>query len=109
VAAALFELDDAEGPVRDRVLEMETSWRGLLAQLVRQAIEHGHLRNDLDVDQFVFELCGIYLSHHAFLRFVRDRRANARAHAALWSLIDRARPARGRAQAPRRAKTKKMA
>jgi AcrR family transcriptional regulator len=107
VAAAMFELDDTEGPVRDRVLAMETEWRGLLAQLVRQAIEQGHLRDDLEVDQFVFELCGIYLSHHAALRFVRDRRANARAHAALWSLIDRARPARRKAQAPRRAKTKK--
>jgi AcrR family transcriptional regulator len=92
VAAAIFELDDSEGPVRDQVLAMETEWRGLLAQLIREAIALGHLRDDLDVDQMVFELCGIYLSHHAALRFVRDRRANARAHAALWALVERARP-----------------
>ncbi len=35
VAAALFELDDAEGPVRDQVAEMETHWRGLLTQMVQ--------------------------------------------------------------------------
>ena len=106
VAAALFELDDTEGPVRDKVLAMETEWRGLLAQLIREAIAHGHLRDDLDVDQMVFELCGIYLSHHASLRFVRDRRANARAHAALWALIERARPATRIGKATARAKAK---
>lgn len=105
IAAAIFELDDSEGPVRDRVLAMEIRWRGLLAQLVREAIAHGHLRDDLDVDQFVFELCGIYLSHHASLRFVRDRRATSRARAALWALIERGRPTTRSAQeSPKRKK-----
>src|SRR4051794_29477545 len=37
VAAAMFELDDVEGPVRDKVVAMEAEWRGLLGQLTRQA------------------------------------------------------------------------
>ena len=61
-AAAMFELDDVEGPVRDKVVAMEAEWRGLLEGLTRQAVELGHLRADLDVEQFVWELCGIYLS-----------------------------------------------
>ena len=32
---------------------MEAEWRGLLESLARQAVEHGHLRADLDVEQFV--------------------------------------------------------
>lgn len=93
VAAALFELDDhANGPVRRRVLAMESEWRGLLARSIREAIDCGHLRRNLDVDQLVWELCGIYLSHHASFRFVRDPRADSRAHTALRFLIDRARP-----------------
>jgi AcrR family transcriptional regulator len=93
VAAGMFELDDVDGPARDEVLMMERRWRTLLAELVRQAIEHGHLRRDLDVDQFVWELCGLYLSHHASSRFVRDPRADDRARIAVHGLISRARAA----------------
>jgi len=90
VAAAMFELDDVEGPVRDKVARMEAEWRGLLCGLVRRAVELGHLRADLDVDQFVWELFGIYLSHHASLRFLRDPGSDARALTAFRALLDRA-------------------
>jgi AcrR family transcriptional regulator len=96
VAAAMFELDDVEGPVRDKVVAMEAEWRGFLGQLVRQAVDLGHLRADLDVEQFVWELCGIYLSHHAAHRFLRRSDADDRAHTAFRALVERARPAGGR-------------
>src|ERR1700736_2423604 len=54
VAAGLFEFDDVEGPVRNRILEMEAAWRGLLTNLVGRAVSLGHLRSDLDVAQFVW-------------------------------------------------------
>jgi AcrR family transcriptional regulator len=92
VAAALFELDDVETDVRGEVLAMEARWRGLLDQLAREAIAAGDLRPDLDVRQFVWELCGIYLSHHASQRFLRDPEAGDRAAVALDALIARARP-----------------
>ncbi len=90
IAAGMFELDDLQTPVRERLLVMEKRWRGLLAELTHQAIAHGHLRKDLDVNQFVWELCGIYLSHHASLRFVRDPEATERAQKAFHSLLARA-------------------
>src|SRR5580704_8371957 len=65
VAAGLFEFDDIEGPVRDKILQMEGEWRQLLLAFVQEAVDQGQLRRDLDRDQFVWELCGIYLSHHA--------------------------------------------
>lgn len=92
VAAGLFELDDSEGPVRDHLLEMERTWRNLLSDHVRRAVELGQLRRDLDVDQFVWELGGIYLSHHVSARFLRDRKADLRAATALDSLLERALP-----------------
>ena len=91
VAAALFELDDAEGPVRSKVLAMEAYWRGLLTELTQQAIDLGHLHADLDADQFVWELCGIYLSHHVSRRFLRDARSEKRAYRAFAALLDRSR------------------
>jgi AcrR family transcriptional regulator len=92
VAAGMFELDDCEGPVRDRLLRMEKFWRDLLAQNVARAVELKHLRAGLDIDQFVWELCGIYLSHHASFRFVRDKNADRRAWLAFDALIARALP-----------------
>jgi AcrR family transcriptional regulator len=92
VAAAMFELDDAKGEVRAKAVEMEAHWRGLLTQFVKESVERGHLRHDLDVDQFVWELCGIYLSHHTSSRFLRDLRSDARARKAFEALVHHARP-----------------
>ena len=92
VAAGLFEFDDVEGRVRNKILEMEGQWRILLTDLAQRAVNLGHLRHDLDVDQFVWELCGIYLGHHAAHRFLRAADADSRALTAFQALVDRAMP-----------------
>ena len=106
VAAGLFEFDDVEGEVRNKILEMEGEWRRLLIELVSRAVALGHLRRDIDVEQFVWELSGIYLGHHAAHRFLRAADADARAKTAFDALLARALPAaRGRStarRAPRR-------
>jgi AcrR family transcriptional regulator len=91
VAAGMFELDDApeSDRVRQRLFSMEERWRGQLSRLVKEAIESAEFRRDLDADQFVWELCGIYLNHHASHRFIRDRLALDRANRAFESLIER--------------------
>ncbi|WP_425157531.1 TetR/AcrR family transcriptional regulator [Candidatus Binatus sp.] len=96
VAAGLFEFDDVEGRVRNKILEMEGQWRLTLTELVQRAVELGHLRRDLDVDQFVWELCGIYLGHHAAHRFLRSADADRRAETAFEALVERAVPPRSR-------------
>ena len=101
VAAAMFELDDVEGPVRDKVVAMEAEWRGLLEGLTRRAVGLGHLRAGLDVEQFVWELCGIYLGHHTSQRFLRRPDADDRAHAAFQALVDRSRPGGGERPRPK--------
>ncbi|NYT40747.1 TetR/AcrR family transcriptional regulator [Sphingomonas sp. R-74633] len=88
IAAALFELDDVAGPVRDRVVALETTWRALLRTHVQQAVDLGHLHVQ-DVDQVVWELCGIYLAHHSSMRFHRDPEADRRAQNALVALLRR--------------------
>ena len=110
VAAGFFEYDDVESPVRDKILEMEGNWRVLLTGLAKRAVELKHLRRDLDVDQFVWELCAIYLGHHAAHRFLRAADADARAQSAFEALVRRALPTgkitrRGNASARRRRKS----
>lgn len=90
VASAIFELDDAEaGIVRDRVTELDAKWQSLLRSLVTEAIKCRHLRRSVDPDQFVWELTGIYLAHHASTRFHRDRQAKRRAETAFGALLTR--------------------
>lgn len=93
VAAGLFEFDDVQSPVRDKILQMEAEWRGLLTKTVAEARTLGHLRVDLDIAQFVWELCGIYLSHHAAQRFLKSPDADRRAQTAFQALLERAAPA----------------
>jgi len=109
VAAGLFEFDDIEGRVRNKILEMEAEWRGLLTELVQRAVELGHLRQGLDVDQFVWELCGIYLGHHAAHRFLRARDADTRAQTAFQALVDRAMQPGSDRRVARRTKSGKSA
>jgi AcrR family transcriptional regulator len=90
-AAGMFELDDVEGPVREKLLELEKQWNEILKQFIVASIAAGDLRKDLDIDQFIWELMGFYLNHHASRRFMRNRDANMRAKKAFQGLIDRSR------------------
>ena len=90
-AAGMFELDDVEGRVREKLLELEKQWNEMLKQFIAESIATGDLRKDLDIDQFIWELMGFYLSHHASRRFMRNRDANMRARKAFQGLIDRSR------------------
>jgi AcrR family transcriptional regulator len=89
IAAALFELDDATGLVRDRVAALDAAWRTLLRTHVQQAVDLGHLHAGTEVDQVVWELCGIYLAHHSAMRFHHDPEADRRAREALLALLRR--------------------
>jgi AcrR family transcriptional regulator len=93
VAGGFFEFDDAadDDPVRQRLVAMEAEWRGFLAGLTATAIKTGELRAGLDVDQFVWELCGIYLNHHVSYRFIHDSLATKRALTAFAELVSRSR------------------
>jgi|SRR5579871_1447646 len=89
IAAALFELDDRDGKVRKHVAELERRWRDLLLAHTKRAIALGHLSTESDPEQIVWELCGIYLSHHASARFLRDPKARSRAKTAIEALFVR--------------------
>ena len=89
---AAFELDDAaEGPVRDYLTQSKSGWSEMLAGLVGEAVALEHLRGDLEVAQFVWQLEGIYLAHHVSQRLTRDPEADRRAHAAFEALVASAR------------------
>lgn len=89
---AAMEVDDKPGPVRDAVAGSMDRLRGTLIGAVRRAVEAGHLRADLDVEQFVFGLIGIYHAYNHMNRLLRHPRAAAQAEVAFRNLVDQSRP-----------------
>ena len=85
--AGAFEFDDREGPLRDLLLTHVQRWRAALKRTVLQAIEAGHLLADIDPDQLVFELDGLFVSLMREARFLRDPRAADRSWTAYERLI----------------------
>src|SRR5215470_2201067 len=80
--AAAVEFDDRPGPVRDAVVEHFARLERELGRAAKLAIEQGHLRADLDVDQFVFDMLGIVFAHHHQARLFEAERAAIKARAA---------------------------
>jgi AcrR family transcriptional regulator len=85
--ATAVELDDHPGPVRDSLVRSERDWLETIATVVATAVAEGELREDLDADQFAFELHGVMLSYHHASRLLRDERASERTRRAFESLI----------------------
>ncbi|HEY9676983.1 MAG TPA: TetR/AcrR family transcriptional regulator [Drouetiella sp.] len=89
IAAGMFEFDDAEenNPTRRALQNSSIQWHQILLNLCDDAINTGELAADTDKEQFLFELYGIYLSHHVSLRFHKDPAADQRAMTAFARLV----------------------
>ena len=86
--AAASELDDRPGPLRDQVAGAQRDWLGVLAQAARIAVEEGHFRAGLDVEQFAWQLYAMILAYHHFARLLRADDAEARARRGFEILLD---------------------
>jgi AcrR family transcriptional regulator len=86
--AAAAELDDQPGAAREFLVGTQKEWLATLAKAARIAVEEGHLAAELDTAQFAFEMYGIALAYHHGSRLLRDRRTEARAHAAFERLVE---------------------
>ena len=89
--AVAAELDDQPGPARDFLVAIQNDQREMFARAVRMAIETGELREDLDVDLFVFQLSSIMGAYHHFGRLLGDPNALQLARNAFEALLASAR------------------
>lgn len=87
INAAAAEFDDQPGPLRDEVRNALLALRRSLGEMVAKAIEAGVLRQDTDIEQFVFELNGIYQATQQNRRLFNDPDADRRALAAFDRLV----------------------
>lgn len=90
IAAGMFERDDfpEADPIRQKLVEAERNWRHMLLETVREGVTRADFNDDLDVNQFVWEMSGIYLAHHVSHRFLKDPKATQRAKKAFELLIE---------------------
>ena len=91
--AAAAEYDDCPGPMRDAVVGHFDRLESELARAVNLAVDQGHLRADLDVEQFAFEMIGILFSYQHHARLLHRKRAASCARRAFERLIAVASPA----------------
>ena len=85
--AAATELDDRPGTLRDRLVELQVRWLGVLAESARQAVAEGEFQPEIDGEQFAHDVYGIMLAYHHAARLLRDPKAQVRARAAFESLL----------------------
>lgn len=90
--AGSFEFDDRDGPLRELLLAGVRRWRGALKRSVLQAVEMGHLRADLDAEQLVFELDGLFTALMREARFLREPLTAQRGWASYQRLIQHYKP-----------------
>ena len=85
--AATIELDDQPGPVRDKLLEVQQRWIGVLEKTILLGQEAGVIKPDADPKALVQDIYGILLSLHFYHRLLRDPQAEARARKSFQNLI----------------------
>lgn len=90
--AAAVEFDDRPGPVRDAVIEHFARLERELGRAVELAIGERHLRADLDVGQFVFDMLGVIYACYHSARLLQSDKAQSRAQTAFARLVAAASP-----------------
>lgn len=89
--AAAAELDDQPGQLRDALVRNERDWLEFIATVAGTAVAEGEFRDDLDLEQFAFEVHGVMLAHHHASRLLQDSNADRRTRRAFESLLAAAR------------------
>ena len=90
--SAAAELDDRPGPLRDYLVSTQRQALETAQRAARIAVEEGHFRADLDVEQFAHDLYSLILAFHHFHRLLGDPEAIDRAQRSFEALLVRSRP-----------------
>lgn len=80
---------DRPGKVHDYLLFQQKAWVDCLRRIARSAIKVGDFREDIDCDQFAFELFSLLLGFHYYSNLLKDEDIHKRQQLALEALIKR--------------------
>jgi AcrR family transcriptional regulator len=91
LVTAAVEFDDRPGPQRDVLAAAHQQRVGFMAKAARLAVEAGHFRPGLDLEQFAFDMDCLALGYHHANRLLRDPKAGERVRHAFERLLAAAR------------------
>jgi AcrR family transcriptional regulator len=84
---AAIEYDDQPGALRDYLVATQRQWTQTLARAAQIAQAEGHLRADVNPEQFAFEMYSTMMAYHLYHRLLGDPLADARAQSAFERLL----------------------
>ena len=90
--AVSSELDDRPGSVRDYLVGEQNRLMSTLARAARVAVEVGHFRADLDLEQFAYDAYSRILGFHFYHRLLKDPGAFDKVRRSFEQLLDSSRP-----------------
>ncbi|MBT8374497.1 MAG: TetR/AcrR family transcriptional regulator [Deltaproteobacteria bacterium] len=82
------EFTDRPGKVRDYILKQQEDWIDSLRQIALSAIRAGDFREDIDCDQFAFDLYSLLLGFHLYDKMLNNAETHKRQVVALDKLLD---------------------
>ena len=85
--SASTEFSDRPGKVRDFLLLQQQQWVECLRRIAASAIQAGDFRQDIDCEQFAFDLYSLLLGFHYYQKLLRDSETMQRQQAALDKLL----------------------
>jgi AcrR family transcriptional regulator len=84
---ASTDFKDRPGKVRDFLLLQQEAWIDCLMRVARSAVESGDFRDDVDCNQFAFEIYSFLLGFHLFDTLLDNAETEMRQEAALDRLL----------------------
>lgn len=86
--AATSDLKNRPGKVREYLIEQQKEWIDTLRRIAESAIRVGDFREDIDLDQFSFELYSLLLGFHLYDKLLNYEDIEQRQQTALKQLIN---------------------
>jgi AcrR family transcriptional regulator len=85
---ASADFSDRHGKVRDVLLHQQKEWIDCLRRIAQSAVQVGDFRQDIDEDQFAFDLYSLLLGFHLYYNLLDDAEIKKRQETALARLLD---------------------
>jgi AcrR family transcriptional regulator len=86
--SASADFSDRPGKVRDVLLHQQKEWIECLKRIAHSAVQAGDFRQDIDDDQFAFDLYSLLLGFHLYYNLLDDAEIKKRQEAALTRILN---------------------
>lgn len=86
--SASTEFSERPGKVRDYLLYQQEQWLDFLKRIARSAIQANDFREDIDCDQFAFDLYSLLLGYNYYYILLNDHASKMRQEQALEQLLN---------------------